>query len=322
MCEQKKAEEFGITEDDVSEIRQDINKFRFELVEILRKNRFDIGTAGRLDGYHGGRRAKQMERRILKGFNVDIHDLVKDAFAKQDNTKTVDIFKVMADAINKNSKSNKLNSQLNHIQFSNEETINYSPATITAAKKFKRSLGHKAQLKSETNGKRASQRKENGPTNNFSSKRTASVRKTPISNSRGGKAGNEHSRSPSTCSPGTGGAKDVVNTQMLNAAVIPCTITLNVPATENNALANSNDLEGKLGNASDSGGEGEADEEDSFERKQRLLERTAVRSLGRSPAIGGLGSRDGRENGGEVVQEAKTKLTSVRRANQVTSGWI
>ncbi len=28
MAEQKKAEEFGITEDDVSEIRQDINKFR------------------------------------------------------------------------------------------------------------------------------------------------------------------------------------------------------------------------------------------------------------------------------------------------------
>merc|ERR1712013_787179 len=108
---------------------------------------------------------------------------------------------------------------------------------------------------------------------------------------------------------------------MLNAAVIPCTITLNVPAaTENNALANSNDLEGKLGNASDSGGEGEADEEDLVERKQRLLERTAVRSLGRSPAIGGLG--DVRENAGEVVQEAKTKLTSVRRANQVTSGWI
>jgi hypothetical protein len=28
MAEQKKAEDFGITEDDVSEIRQDINKFR------------------------------------------------------------------------------------------------------------------------------------------------------------------------------------------------------------------------------------------------------------------------------------------------------
>ena len=29
MAEQKKAEDFGITEDDVSEIRQDINKFRY-----------------------------------------------------------------------------------------------------------------------------------------------------------------------------------------------------------------------------------------------------------------------------------------------------
>ena len=65
MSEQKKAEEFGITEDDVSEIRQDINKFRFELVDILRKNNFDIGKV-RNDGCYSGKRAKQMERRIMK----------------------------------------------------------------------------------------------------------------------------------------------------------------------------------------------------------------------------------------------------------------
>ena len=297
MCEQKKAEEFGITEDDVSEIRQDINKFRFELVEILRKNRFDIGTAGRLDGYHGGRRAKQMERRILKGFNVDIHDLVKDAFAKQDNTKKVDIFKVMADAINKNSKSNKINSQLNHIQFSNEETINYSPATITAAKKFKRSLGHKARA-AETNGKRASVRKENGPVNNNSFKRPVSSRKTGSPNSRTAILGKDSTPT----SPSVGSKEQGVNTQMLNAAVIPCTITLNVPA-ENNV------------------DRGEQEEEkDSAERKQRLLERTAVRSLGRSDAIDEF---MGGGNGKELLQETKGgKLTSVRRANQVTSGWI
>ena len=297
MCEQKKAEEFGITEDDVSEIRQDINKFRFELVEILRKNRFDIGTAGRLDGYHGGRRAKQMERRILKGFNVDIHDLVKDAFAKQDNTKKVDIFKVMADAINKNSKSNKINSQLNHIQFSNEETINYSPATITAAKKFKRSLGHKARA-AETNGKRASMRKENGPVNNNSFKRPVSSRKTGSPNSRTAILGKDSTPT----SPSVGSKEQGVNTQMLNAAVIPCTITLNVPA-ENNV------------------DRGEQEEEkDSVERKQRLLERTAVRSLGRSDAIDEF---MGSGNGKELLQETKGgKLTSVRRANQVTSGWI
>ena len=66
MLEQKKAEDFGITEDDVSEIRQDINKFRFELLDILRKNKFDIGKIRSVGGCYGGRRAKQMERRIMK----------------------------------------------------------------------------------------------------------------------------------------------------------------------------------------------------------------------------------------------------------------
>jgi len=37
-AEQRKRDEFGITEDDVMEIRQDISTLRFELVDILRKN--------------------------------------------------------------------------------------------------------------------------------------------------------------------------------------------------------------------------------------------------------------------------------------------
>ena len=36
-AEQKKTEDFNITEDDVSEIRQDINKFRYEMIDIARK---------------------------------------------------------------------------------------------------------------------------------------------------------------------------------------------------------------------------------------------------------------------------------------------
>ena len=72
MLEQKKAEDFGITEDDVSEIRQDINKFRFELLDILRKNKFDIGKIRSVGGCYGGRRAKQMERRIMKVGLLDI----------------------------------------------------------------------------------------------------------------------------------------------------------------------------------------------------------------------------------------------------------
>ena len=112
MLEQKKAEDFGITEDDVSEIRQDINKFRFELLDILRKNKFDIGKIRSVGGCYGGRRAKQMERRImkvglldiymdtvmttlhLKGFTLEIYDLLKDSLDKQDKNKSVDIFQV------------------------------------------------------------------------------------------------------------------------------------------------------------------------------------------------------------------------------------
>lgn len=37
-AEQRKRDEFNITEDDVREIRQDISTFRYELIDILRKN--------------------------------------------------------------------------------------------------------------------------------------------------------------------------------------------------------------------------------------------------------------------------------------------
>lgn len=37
-AEQRKRDEFGITEDDVREIRQDISTFRYDLIDILKKN--------------------------------------------------------------------------------------------------------------------------------------------------------------------------------------------------------------------------------------------------------------------------------------------
>lgn len=37
-AEQRKTEEFGITEDDVMEIRQDISSMRFEMVDIFKQN--------------------------------------------------------------------------------------------------------------------------------------------------------------------------------------------------------------------------------------------------------------------------------------------
>ena len=136
MLEQKKAEDFGITEDDVSEIRQDINKFRFELLDILRKNKFDIGKIRSVGGCYGGRRAKQMERRIMKGFTLEIYDLLKDSLDKQDKNKSVDIFQVMAEAMHKTSKNNQQQPAVGYVP-----TSDYSPATVVAANKFKRFLG-------------------------------------------------------------------------------------------------------------------------------------------------------------------------------------
>lgn len=37
-AEQRKRDEFGVTEDDVMEIRQDISTLRFELIDILHQN--------------------------------------------------------------------------------------------------------------------------------------------------------------------------------------------------------------------------------------------------------------------------------------------
>lgn len=36
--EQSKTDDFGITEDDVMEIRQDISSLKYDLIEILRQN--------------------------------------------------------------------------------------------------------------------------------------------------------------------------------------------------------------------------------------------------------------------------------------------
>lgn len=37
-AEQRNRDEYGVTEDDVMEIRQDISTLRFELIDILRQN--------------------------------------------------------------------------------------------------------------------------------------------------------------------------------------------------------------------------------------------------------------------------------------------
>ena len=95
--EQRKAENEGVTEDDVNEIKNDISAFRFEMIEIMRASGMNTqsatGPSGKLNfqneifnilqhpSYYflllkylnvgpGGKKNRQKERRLMKGYNV------------------------------------------------------------------------------------------------------------------------------------------------------------------------------------------------------------------------------------------------------------
>merc|ERR1719400_2828174 len=65
--EQRKAENEGVTEDDVNEIKNDISAFRFELIEIMRASGMNTQSATGPAG-PGGKKNRQKERRLMKGF--------------------------------------------------------------------------------------------------------------------------------------------------------------------------------------------------------------------------------------------------------------
>lgn len=50
--EQRNADNQGVTEDDVNEIKQDISAFRFELIEIMKNSGFNTASAN--DQMQGG----------------------------------------------------------------------------------------------------------------------------------------------------------------------------------------------------------------------------------------------------------------------------
>ncbi|XP_036147207.1 transient receptor potential-gamma protein isoform X2 [Monomorium pharaonis] len=68
--EQRKAENEGVTEDDVNEIKQDISAFRCELIEILKNSGMNTSTAASGGAGAGGKKNRQKERRLMKGFNI------------------------------------------------------------------------------------------------------------------------------------------------------------------------------------------------------------------------------------------------------------
>lgn len=65
-AEQRKRDEFGVTEDDVMEIRQDISTLRYELIDILHRNGMQTPRVDKHDtngtltyyftNYNGGRK--------------------------------------------------------------------------------------------------------------------------------------------------------------------------------------------------------------------------------------------------------------------------
>merc|ERR1719219_2637150 len=67
--EQRKAENEGVTEDDVNEIKNDISAFRFELIEIMRASGMNTQNASGPAG-PGGKKNRQKERRLMKGFHI------------------------------------------------------------------------------------------------------------------------------------------------------------------------------------------------------------------------------------------------------------
>ncbi|CAH1959081.1 unnamed protein product [Acanthoscelides obtectus] len=89
-AEQRKRDDFGITEDDVMEIRQDISSLRFELIDILRKNGMKAPEISFQDVQVTGKKAKVMERRLAKDFHIGIVEtLVSELTEKPTDSKSI-----------------------------------------------------------------------------------------------------------------------------------------------------------------------------------------------------------------------------------------
>ncbi|GIY17362.1 transient receptor potential protein [Caerostris darwini] len=82
--QQRKAEETGVTEDDVNEVKQAVTSFRSELFEILRTNGMKgVNSASEVLS----RKERLRERRLLKDFNIDLVETVVEAFMKDTERK-------------------------------------------------------------------------------------------------------------------------------------------------------------------------------------------------------------------------------------------
>ncbi|XP_031825417.2 transient receptor potential isoform X1 [Nomia melanderi] len=105
-AEQRKRDEFGITEDDVMEIRQDISTLRYELIDILRQNGMRTPHVDKQDAALSGKKGRVMERRLQKDFQIGIVEGIVNAVI-QSEKEPKDVFSQIAKAIGRKSSGSK-----------------------------------------------------------------------------------------------------------------------------------------------------------------------------------------------------------------------
>ncbi|XP_055381009.1 transient receptor potential protein [Condylostylus longicornis] len=131
---QRKRDDYGITEDDIIEVRADISSFRYELLDILEQNRFDIPDIDRKrDTGATNKKGRVLERRIKKDFQIGIVETIATQMEK-DNSK--DIFSTIAKVVGRN-KNEKASKDWNAIVRQN--TISSNPIGSTKSSMIRRS---------------------------------------------------------------------------------------------------------------------------------------------------------------------------------------
>ncbi|XP_042237960.1 transient receptor potential protein-like isoform X2 [Homarus americanus] len=101
--QQRKADEKGVTEDDINEVKQDISTFRYELIDILKKNGMNTSMVNAEDSSVVGKKGRAMERRLMKGFNIGLVEGLMTEILTTDK-KPKNIFGKLARAIGKKKK--------------------------------------------------------------------------------------------------------------------------------------------------------------------------------------------------------------------------
>ncbi|XP_076618854.1 transient receptor potential [Colletes latitarsis] len=105
-AEQRKRDDFGITEDDVIEIRQDISSLRYELIDILRQNGMRTPQFDKQEAALSGKKGRVMERRLQKDFQIGIVEGIVNAVI-QSEKEPKDVFSQIAKAIGRKSSGSK-----------------------------------------------------------------------------------------------------------------------------------------------------------------------------------------------------------------------